>query len=230
MPPIWMLIFPAVAFLFFVLLVPIGLLIIVGAFAGKGLTYAEIIGKSGESLVNKALCKGLDENDYAVLHNVTLPSLDGTTQIDHIVLSQYGVWVIETKNMSGWIFGEPNAQYWMQVHFKQKHRFQNPLRQNYRHIRAVVEHSEIPEAKVIPLIVFAGESVFKTPMPPDVTKLAGLLPLIRQQTKKELSRDEVINAIVRLLAARLNPDKETHDRHVTYLRNRSDWKKQEAII
>jgi len=45
----------------------------------------------------------LPKEQYTVLHNITLPTDDGTTQIDHIVVSRFGVFVVETKNMKGWI-------------------------------------------------------------------------------------------------------------------------------
>ena len=54
-------------------------------------------GKSGEFLVNFLLSKFLDKNKYHLIQNVTLPTDDGTTQIDHIVVSQFGVFVIENK-------------------------------------------------------------------------------------------------------------------------------------
>ena len=61
-------------------------------------------GVIGELLVNFLLSKFLDKEQYHLIKNVTLPTDDGTTQIDHIVVSQFGVFVIETKNMKGWIF------------------------------------------------------------------------------------------------------------------------------
>lgn len=47
----------------------------------------------------------LDTYTYISINNITLPTVNGTTQIDHVIVSQYGMFVIETKNMKGWIFG-----------------------------------------------------------------------------------------------------------------------------
>jgi len=44
----------------------------------------------------------LNKDEYKTIKNVTLPAEGGTTQIDHIIVSQYGVFVIETKNMAVW--------------------------------------------------------------------------------------------------------------------------------
>ena len=62
-------------------------------------------GKIGENKVSRALCANLDK-EYCFLNDVIIPdNIGGTTQIDHIVLSPYGIFVIETKNLKGWIFG-----------------------------------------------------------------------------------------------------------------------------
>ncbi|MEH6560385.1 MAG: nuclease-related domain-containing protein [Marinobacter sp.] len=58
-----------------------------------------------ECLVNISARLFLDKNTYHLIRNVTLPTEDGTTQIDYITVSPFGVFVVETKNMKGWIFG-----------------------------------------------------------------------------------------------------------------------------
>ncbi|WP_265734799.1 nuclease-related domain-containing protein [Marinobacter guineae] len=62
-------------------------------------------GKFGEFLVNLSARWFLDKSRYRLIKNVTLPTEDGTTQIDHVPVSEFGVFVVETKNMRGWIFG-----------------------------------------------------------------------------------------------------------------------------
>ncbi|OSR34291.1 hypothetical protein BV323_04233 [Pseudomonas syringae pv. actinidiae] len=58
-----------------------------------------------------AHCK-LDKTVYRRLHNVTLNTADGTTQIDHVFISPFGIFVLETKNMRGWIFGSEKQPQW----------------------------------------------------------------------------------------------------------------------
>ncbi|MCR8923134.1 NERD domain-containing protein [Dasania sp. GY-MA-18] len=62
-------------------------------------------GLFGELQINLLLKLFLSKNKYHLFNNVTLASEDGSTQIDHLLISKYGVFVIETKNMKGWIFG-----------------------------------------------------------------------------------------------------------------------------
>jgi len=58
----------------------------------------------------------LDRKQYAVFHDLYLPRPDGkgTAQIDHVVVSPFGIFVIETKNMAGWIFGDERSRQWTQ--------------------------------------------------------------------------------------------------------------------
>lgn len=94
-------------------------------------------GMFGEALVSTLLRRSLEEDTYRLLNDLTLPSGAGTTQIDHVVLSRFGVFVIETKNMKGWIYGSPDQVQWTQVIYRHKSRFQNPLHQNYKHIKTI---------------------------------------------------------------------------------------------
>jgi len=71
-------------------------------------------GLAGEAMVNLAIWLFLDKQEYYPIRNVTLQTEDGTTQIDHIIVSKYGLFVIETKNMKGWIFGNPTQPTWTQ--------------------------------------------------------------------------------------------------------------------
>ena len=95
----------------------------------------------GEFLVNLAVNLRLDKKKYHLLKNVTLPTEDGTTQIDHIIVSQYGIFVIETKNMKGWIFGGEHQKTWTQKIYKHSSKFQNPLHQNYKHTKTIESYN-----------------------------------------------------------------------------------------
>ena len=85
-------------------------------------------GISGEFIVNILATLFLSKDKYHLLKNVTLPTGGGTTQIDHIIVSKYGVFVVETKNMKGWIFGGTYQKTWTQKIYKHTIKFQNPLR------------------------------------------------------------------------------------------------------
>ena len=95
-------------------------------------------GRRGENDVASEMLN-LVPSRYKVLNDVMLPSTGNTatTQIDHIVISNHGIFCIETKSLTGWIFGNANQDYWTQIIFRYRGRFYNPLRQNYAHIKAI---------------------------------------------------------------------------------------------
>jgi len=73
-----------------------------------------------------------------VLDDLILPDgRGGLTQIDHLALTPAGLLVVETKTYSGSIFGTATEPTWTQAIGRQRNRFQNPLRQNYGHVRAI---------------------------------------------------------------------------------------------
>ncbi|HAT8497580.1 NERD domain-containing protein [Vibrio vulnificus] len=150
------------------------LLLIVSVFKSRWLK-----GVFGEFLVNRLLSK-LPESDYTLIKDVTLPTSDGTTQVDHIVVSKYGIFVAETKNMKGWIFGSARQKQWTQKLYRHSSKFQNPLHQNYKHIKALETLLGCSEEHLHSVIVFIGDSTFKTEMPPNVTYARGSIRYIQQ--------------------------------------------------
>lgn len=137
-------------------------------------------GMLGEALGKLAARPLLPRDTYHPIHNVTLPTPDGTTQIDHIFASRYGIFVVETKNMKGWIFGGENQARWTQKIYKKSFKFQNPPRQNYKHVKALEAALDVPTGEAIhSVVVFTGESTFKTPMPANVTRGGGYIRYIK---------------------------------------------------
>lgn len=132
-------------------------------------------GKEGEKRVHNILMQ-LPDN-YVIMDDVILKTNKGTTQIDHIVVSKYGVFAIETKNYRGEIYGNDNRQEWTQMiitdvtygkkwwktytYVTKKH-FYNPVKQSLAHSIAIKSLlSEWPVLKVVPIVVFTGSAVLK---------------------------------------------------------------------
>lgn len=106
---------------------------------------------------------GLDTNEYTKYNDLYIPKKDGTTaQIDHLIVSKYGLFVIETKNYKGWIFGDETSNEWTQVLYEKKFKFFNPILQNKGHVKALAEYLEINhERAFIPVVVFMCRATFK---------------------------------------------------------------------
>ncbi len=145
----------------------------------------------------------LDGKVYRSVNNVTLETGNGTTQIDHVIVSRFGVFVVEAKNYQGWIFGGENQAEWTQsLPGGKKFRFQNPLRQNYRHIKALSEFLGLPEDRFHSVVMFWGESQFKTPMPPNVLS-RGYATYIKGKASVLFSDEEVEQMVGALQTGRM---------------------------
>ncbi|MBR6586875.1 MAG: NERD domain-containing protein [Kiritimatiellae bacterium] len=156
-------------------------------------------GKRGEKLVAGRLRKGLPD-EYRILNDVYLPLPDGTTtQIDHIVVSQYGIFVVETKTYAGWIFGDEKSSEWTQSIYRKKSRFQNPMRQNYRHVCALADNLGIDKSYFHGVVAFTGDCTFKTKMPEGVVYSRRAAEYIRSVNRPIIKAEqvgEVASAIV----------------------------------
>ena len=148
-------------------------------------------GARGERRVRNRIASGLDADEYHQFHDVTLPTPDGSTQIDQIIVSCYGIFVVETKNYKGWIFGDARSKQWTQTLYRKKYRFQNPLRQNYKHVKAVESFLGLKSRFVHSVIVFVGNSEFRTTLPANVTHLRGFIPYVRSKSDPLLSERRV---------------------------------------
>ncbi|GAA0698892.1 NERD domain-containing protein [Marinobacterium maritimum] len=176
-------------------------------------------GVMGEFIVNLSARYFLDKSRYRLIKNVTLPSGDGTTQIDHVIVSVFGVFVVETKNMKGWIFGGQHQKQWTQRIFKHSSKFQNPLHQNYKHVKALEQLLGLEESQLHSVVVFVGDSTFKTPMPDNVTRGFGYVKYIKSKTEPLLSDEQVEDIIQQIETGRYPRSLSTNRQHVKHVKN-----------
>ena len=176
-------------------------------------------GHIGELLVRLFAHLQLDKQTYRRLHNVTLNTPDGTTQIDHVFLSPYGIFVLETKNMSGWIFGSEKQAQWTQKLYKRTFKFQNPLRQNYKHLKTLQACLDVELKHLHSVIVFTGDCTFKTEMPANVVRSGGYIRHIKSMTDVVLSETQVQEYIAAIGAGRLAPSLATRQAHIQHLKS-----------
>lgn len=191
----------------------------IGFAIGRYRTYA--IQNGGEARLCREVTTNFRPPNYHLLNHITLRLKDGTTQIDHILVSRFGVFVIETKDYKGWIFAGAKDRYWTQVLYHAKFRFQNPIRQNYRHVSAVRDLLEFLDPDVIrPAVVFAGRSVFQTDVPDGVFTLPEFLDYVDSYRTEVMSVNRVQFCVGRLETARLAITNTTDVEHVSELRRR----------
>lgn len=160
----------------------------------------------------------LDRYEYPRFHDLIIPSSNGTTQLDHIVVSKYGVFIVETKSHKGWIFGDEKQRNWTQVLFKKKFSFQNPLRQVYRQKKVLAEFLGIEETRVFSIVYFNGNCLLKTDLPNNVMTSC-LDTYIRSYTEQIFNDEEVIEISNKIESLKKNSNLKLVD-HLESLRSR----------
>lgn len=189
-------------------------------------------GKFGEWFVALCLKLGLDKNTYRVLNNVMIPDdAGGSTQIDHVVLSPYGIFVIETKNMKGWIFGDENSAKWTQQIFKCKNQFQNPFRQNYKHIMSLADLTGLPKESFTHIIVFVGDCQIKTrdKLPESlVTGGVSLLSFIKAFSEKQFTSDDLETIQNTIISSRISNTFQNKKAHIAHVKEIIETKERPA--
>jgi len=172
----------------------------------------------GEAAVRKLLTNYCRKSTAHLLNNITLEYRDGTTQVDHILLTQNGILVIETKHYSGWLFVNEEQRKWTQVIYKVKNRFQNPIIQNKKHLMAVRRLLDfIPEEQVKGLVVFTGDAEFKTEVPENVIELHQLENFVDTMQLGSIAENMLQYCIGCLEYKRLELTGKTDIEHQVYL-------------
>jgi hypothetical protein len=169
----------------------------------------------GEVLVRKALMKYMSHTSWHLLNHVTLKLDNGSTQIDHILVSRFGVFVIETKHYKGWLFGDEKSRQWTQTIWGQKYQFQNPLHQNYKHLKAIQSLLDfLPPEHIFGLVVFTGEAEFKTKQPTGVYSLEEVILHLKGFNQEILTENRMQFCVGRLECIRLALSRETDIEHL----------------
>lgn len=179
----------------------------------------------GEKFMEYRLSK-LDPQKYKILHDVLIPSREGrTTQIDHIVLSEYGIFIIETKNYRGWIVGNEHAEYWTQVIYKRKEKLYNPLRQNYGHVEALkTVLSDITDLHFIPIVSFTARADIKVETKAIVIYNSQINNEIRSYNTLRISSESVEQAYKILNQYKINQNRHSVREHVQTVKHDINYK------
>lgn len=117
-------------------------------------------GLYGEWLIKTKIGKTTEPKKF-VFNNCMFKTDHKTLQIDHIIVSNKGIIVIETKNYSGYIYGNDEQHEWTQVfqYGKIKNKFYNPVKQNQSHcyfIKSLINNKSVP---VISIVVFIKNNI-----------------------------------------------------------------------
>lgn len=154
-------------------------------------------------------------------HGLIVPDERGTTEIDEVLVTPAGVFVVEKKDFSAWIYGNEADKNWTAVYPRETHRFQNPLRQNYRHIKALESFLRIERSIFSSVIAFSPRSRLMTPLPPQVLS-SDHVAFVRARTDVALSPEDFDRICASLDTLKASSDTASLDRHVKHLKERFD--------
>lgn len=207
------------------------IIVIIGFVGYFYLRSPSVKGQIGEFRVDTRLRSKLDKNRYIIFTDLTLPFHGGTTQIDHIVVSIYGIFVIETKNMKGWIFGGAKQPRWTVVLHRHKSQFQNPLRQNYKHIKVIQELLGLKICQLHNVVAFVGSAEPKTDMPENILwSVRELVDYIKYEQDEIFTKNEINSFSDRLVNNSLEAGRQTRLIHIENIKIQVAERKNNAII
>ncbi len=178
----------------------------------------KVKGWFGETVVATIL-HGLPENEYSILNNIMLKTNYGTTQIDHIVVSLYGIFVIETKNYKGWITGSEFSEQWTKNMYGKKYSFRNPLKQNYAHMKALESLLGLEENKFIPIVAFSWNTDIKVKTKKPVVYIPQLKQAILSYHEAIIEESE-LRKITDIIVGSNVDSKENRKEHISNIRNK----------
>lgn len=186
-------------------------------------------GNNGEKKVGKTL-RTLNDKEYRVLNDITIRHKDGnTSQIDHIVVSLYGIFVIETKDYKGTIYGKADDYKWVQFFTKwSKFPFLNPLIQNQGHITALRHlFRGYNTLEFESIVVFAGSAnIRKISKIKEVMRPGGLIKYIYKFKRKVLTA-AVMNEVIEILIDANECDIDTRNEHISHVNHVISGEKSE---
>lgn len=186
------------------------------------------VGQFGEYATEFALSNNNLEGYSKTVHNVYIPYKGKTTELDVLLIHERGIFVFESKNYSGWIFGSAEQQKWTQrLQNGEKHQFYNPLKQNATHCAALSDFLGVSPEKIHSYIIFSQRCELKK-VPEDtpqytIVRRQHMLKRLRQEltiTGIQFARAQVDTLAERISAA-ANVTQEQKQEHVANIQNRT---------
>ena len=171
-------------------------------------------GKRGEMQV-AALLALLPKKSYKVVNDLLIQSKGHSTQIDHVVVSIYGIFVIETKYYQGWIYGGENSEYWTQNIYGNKYRLQNPLWQNQGHVKTIARLiNDLGNVPIYNIVAFSRQATIKVDRSLPVMYWWNVVPYIKRHKEAHLTESQADIIYNTLLSANVK-EKAARKQHIT---------------
>ncbi|MAD73647.1 MAG: hypothetical protein CML20_02385 [Rheinheimera sp.] len=183
---------------------------------------ARFLGAKAERQLYRLLVRDLPAV-YKHYRNLILETAQGDlTEVDYLVLSPVGIFVIEVKNYQGGIVGSEHQPQWTVQHPRRKISFQNPLQQNLKHTAAVKFTLGIgmQDGKTVySVVAFSDMAEFKTLLPAQVCNIPQVAAYIQQYTVPCFSDEQLRQFVAKLNLVAKN-QRALRKAHFQQVRNR----------
>lgn len=173
-------------------------------------------GYYGEYLTFKKL-----EQEYpnsVIMTNIYIPHNNINTEIDLLMIHKTGIYVFESKNYSGWIFGSENDKKWtITLNRTVKNQVLNPIIQNKIHIAALMNLLILDETYFNNIIVFSDRCELKSVnVKTIVIKRNQLISLLDKviENKDNILTEESIKEVKNQLMLYCNVTEEVKTQHI----------------
>ena len=177
-------------------------------------------GHYGEYLADYALDHGKIPGRGRSFTNLYVPYRGRTSEVDVLYLHETGIYVLESKNYSGWIFGSADQRQWTQcLQVGKKERFYSPILQNRSHIKALAGHLALPLESFHSLVVFSERCELKD-VPDDTDEFTILRRhhLVREVNRLAAKRPRVFDdAAFDAIAAKLEQLAKTEEKAAEHI-------------
>lgn len=203
----------------------------------KSILNYENIGQFGEFSTEFALTNDNLDGELVVLKNIYVPYRDKTSEIDLLMIHEKGIFVFESKNYSGWIFGNASQLNWTQsLQNGEKHHFYNPIRQNQTHIKALSEYLNMPISSFTSYIVFSERCSLKS-VPEDtdqviIVRRPDMLKKLRAQLRLSVNlySPEEILQLVQKLQPLTNKSETEKQQHIDDIKEKCPFCGSELVL
>ena len=173
-----------------------------------------------QAIADKIVRAGLFEWYAVFLDCFFVTRYKNVKQVDVIAVGKSGIFVLESKDYNGWIFGSGRNEKWTEVRYKKKFQFYNPILQNESHIETVRDVAG-EKANYYSVVVFGNEATLKKveQVSDDTYVVADdkLLPTLETiiETKPEcLTEEEVLEICRKINLARLPRSNKMVEEHI----------------
>ncbi|MBQ9024183.1 MAG: NERD domain-containing protein [Bacilli bacterium] len=178
----------------------------------------EIIGWLGEHWTKQSVNK-LPTNRYRILNDILISTGNSTHQIDHIVVSIYGIFCIETKQFNGFITGSKHSKNWTRYYGERKYNYPNPIKQNYGHVKALSQLLNIDESKIFNIVCIPSRAKLRIQHDGELVRYDTINDKILSYKEPIINNvDEIIDIIIKSNIKDKNIKKE----HINNIRNNAN--------